>query len=42
MIDKISTLGGYIHEYQISVENPEAFWSRITESFFGEKNGIRY
>jgi acetyl-CoA synthetase len=37
MIDKISTLGGYIHEYQKSVENPEAFWSRIAESFFWRK-----
>ncbi|WP_321516389.1 acetate--CoA ligase [Marinifilum fragile] len=37
MIDKISTLGGYIHEYQKSVENPQAFWSRIAESFFWRK-----
>ncbi len=37
MIDKISTLGGYIHEYQKSVTKPEEFWSRIAESFFWKK-----
>ncbi|PKQ69597.1 acetate--CoA ligase [Labilibaculum manganireducens] len=37
MIDKISTLGGYIHEYQKSVTKPEEFWSRIAESFFWRK-----
>ncbi|PCH70347.1 MAG: acetate--CoA ligase [Bacteroidales bacterium] len=37
MIDKISTLGGYIHEYQKSVAKPEEFWSRIAESFFWRK-----
>ncbi|MGB3779655.1 MAG: acetyl-coenzyme A synthetase N-terminal domain-containing protein, partial [Tunicatimonas sp.] len=34
MSNKIQTLGGYIHEYQKSVQQPEAFWSRIAESFY--------
>lgn len=33
MMDKIQTLSGYIHEYQKSVNEPEAFWSRIAETF---------
>ncbi len=37
MINKISTLGGYIHEYQKSVTLPEEFWSEIAESFFWKK-----
>lgn len=37
MIDKINTLGGYIHEYQKSVTNPQAFWSHIAESFYWRK-----
>jgi acetyl-CoA synthetase len=34
---KIQTLSGYIHEYQKSVLQPEAFWSRIAESFHWQK-----
>lgn len=34
---KIQTLTGYIHEYQKSVLHPEAFWSRIAESFHWKK-----
>lgn len=37
MSDKIHTLSGYISEYQRSVQNPEAFWSRIADSFFWQK-----
>ncbi|MEQ9299946.1 MAG: acetate--CoA ligase [Cyclobacteriaceae bacterium] len=37
MVDKIQTLGGYIHEYQKSVNEPEAFWSRIAENFHWRK-----
>ena len=37
MIPKISTLSGYIFEYQKSVTNPTAFWSNIAESFFWRK-----
>ena len=37
MSNKISTLGGYIHEYQRSVAQPEAFWGRIAESFHWKK-----
>ncbi|MEL6561217.1 MAG: acetate--CoA ligase [Bacteroidota bacterium] len=37
MIQKIQTLGGYIHEYQKSVTQPEAFWARIADSFHWQK-----
>ncbi len=37
MIPKIHSLGGYIHEYQKSVANPEAFWSEIAEGFYWHK-----
>ncbi len=37
MVDKIQTLGGYIHEYQKSVNEPEGFWSRIAENFHWRK-----
>jgi len=37
MSHKIQTLSGYIHEYQKSVLQPEAFWSRIAESFHWKK-----
>lgn len=37
MFDKIQTLGGYIHEYSKSIQQPEAFWSRIAETFFWRK-----
>jgi acetyl-CoA synthetase len=38
MIQKINTLSGYIHEYQKSIIQPEAFWSRIAENFYWRKN----
>jgi acetyl-CoA synthetase len=37
MVPKISTLGGYIFEYQKSVTNPTGFWSNIAESFYWRK-----
>jgi len=37
MSHKIQTLSGYIHEYQKSVLQPEAFWGRIAESFHWKK-----
>ncbi len=37
MINKIHSLGGYIHEYQKSVANPQAFWAQQGESFFWRK-----
>ncbi len=37
MIPKISTLGGYIFEYQKSVTNPTGFWSNIADSFYWRK-----
>src|SRR5690606_18570843 len=37
MFDKIQTLSGYIHEYQKSLQEPEAYWSRIAETFFWRK-----
>ena len=37
MSHKIQTLSGYFHEYQKSVLEPEAFWSRIAESFHWKK-----
>ncbi|WPP52061.1 acetate--CoA ligase [Catalinimonas niigatensis] len=37
MSHKIQTLGGYIHDYQKSVQQPEQFWSRIAESFYWRK-----
>jgi acetyl-CoA synthetase len=37
MFDKIQTLSGYIHEYQKSIQEPEAYWSRIAETFFWRK-----
>ncbi|TFH33609.1 MAG: acetyl-coenzyme A synthetase, partial [Bacteroidia bacterium] len=37
MVKKINTLGGYIHEYQKSVHDPEAFWSKIAENFYWRK-----
>ncbi|MBT3243134.1 MAG: acetate--CoA ligase [Bacteroidetes bacterium] len=41
MINKIATLGGYIHEYQKSVANPQDFWSQIAESFYWRKKWDR-
>lgn len=37
MVPKISTLGGYIFEYQKSVTNPTGFWSNIADSFYWRK-----
>jgi acetyl-CoA synthetase len=37
MIPKISTLSGYLHEYQKSIANPTGFWSHIAESFYWQK-----
>lgn len=37
MVPKISSLGGYIFEYQKSVTNPIGFWSNIAESFYWRK-----
>jgi len=37
MADKINTLGGYIHEYQKSVFDPENFWASIAENFYWRK-----
>ncbi|MFM2480218.1 acetate--CoA ligase [Celerinatantimonas sp. YJH-8] len=34
MINKINTLGGYFHEYQKSISNPEQFWAQQAEEFF--------
>lgn len=33
MSDRIHSLGGYFHEYQKSVQDPENFWARIADSF---------
>ena len=41
MAIKINTLGGYIHEYQKSVQNPEAFWEGIANEFFWRKKWSR-
>ncbi len=37
MVPKISTLSGYLHEYQKSIANPEGFWSQIAETFYWRK-----
>jgi acetyl-CoA synthetase len=37
MVPKIHSLGGYIHEYQKSLVNPEAFWAEIAGSFYWHK-----
>ncbi|WP_020530203.1 acetate--CoA ligase [Flexithrix dorotheae] len=37
MSNRIHTLGGYIHEYQKSVLEPENFWSRVADSFYWRK-----
>lgn len=37
MSDRIHGLGGYIHEYQKSVQDPETFWARIADSFHWQK-----
>jgi acetyl-CoA synthetase len=37
MVPKISTLSGYIFEYQKSITNPTGFWENIGETFFWRK-----
>ncbi len=37
MVPKISTLSGYLYEYQKSVANPAGFWSHIAETFYWHK-----
>ena len=37
MTPKISTLSGYLHEYQKSVADPIGFWSNIASSFHWRK-----
>ena len=37
MARKIHTLGGYIHEYQRSILDPEAFWTQIADTFYWQK-----
>ena len=37
MVPKIHSLGGYIHEYQKSLVNPEAFWAEVAGSFYWHK-----
>ena len=37
MVPKISTLSGYLHEYQKSVANPTGFWANVAETFFWRK-----
>ncbi len=38
MARKIHTLAGYIHEYQRSILDPDAFWTQIAETFHWQKN----
>jgi acetyl-CoA synthetase len=37
MVPKIHSLGGYIHECQKGIADPEAFWNQVAESFFWRK-----
>ena len=37
MVAKIHSLGGYIHEYQKSITNPQAFWAEVAEDFYWHK-----
>ncbi len=37
MVPKISTLSGYLHEYQKSVSDPIGFWNNIAETFYWRK-----
>lgn len=37
MLNKIHSLGGYFHEYQKSVQDPEGFWEDIAETFHWRK-----
>ena len=37
MATKINTLGGYIHEYQKSIQDPESFWEQLADGFHWRK-----
>ncbi|MFA8299347.1 MAG: acetate--CoA ligase [Hyphomicrobiales bacterium] len=37
MTRKITTLGGYFHEYEKSISNPSMFWNDNAESFYWRK-----
>jgi acetyl-CoA synthetase len=37
MARKIHTLAGYIHEYQRSILDPDAFWTQIADTFYWQK-----
>ncbi|OYT12030.1 MAG: acetate--CoA ligase [Bacteroidetes bacterium 4572_112] len=37
MVPKITSLSGYLHEYQRSIANPTGFWANIAETFFWRK-----
>ena len=37
MVPKITTLSGYLHEYQKSVANPTGFWANVAETFHWRK-----
>ena len=37
MSNRIHSLGGYFHEYQKSVQDPENFWARIADDFHWHK-----
>jgi acetyl-CoA synthetase len=37
MAKRINTLGGYIHEYQKSVQDPQGFWGEVAQDFFWRK-----
>ncbi|MCE1202583.1 MAG: acetate--CoA ligase [Bacteroidia bacterium] len=37
MVPKVSTLGGYIFEYQKSVSNPTGFWANVADSYYWRK-----
>jgi len=37
MVPKISTLSGYIFEYQKSITNPTGFWANIADTFYWHK-----
>ncbi|MFB6340483.1 acetate--CoA ligase [Saccharicrinis sp. FJH62] len=37
MINKIHSLGGYIHEYQKSIANPDEFWAAQADCFYWRK-----
>ncbi|GAB5522873.1 MAG: acetate--CoA ligase [Roseivirga sp.] len=41
MSDRIHSLGGYFHEYQKSVQDPESFWARIADSFHWQQRWDR-